>query len=33
MYVVKNSSRALMVALLPLAVIYGVLTAMAVLGI
>ena len=33
MYLVKNSARALMVALLPLAVIHGVLTAMAVLGI
>ena len=32
MYVVKNSARALMVALIPLAVIHAVLTAMALLG-
>jgi hypothetical protein len=33
MYVVKNSARAMMVAMLPLATIHGVLTAMALLGI
>jgi hypothetical protein len=32
MYVVKNSSRALLVALIPLAVVHAVLTAMALLG-